>query len=118
MTMPACSICYGATVCDADQRTCEESGEWDHFACPYNACRKEILGFTIGYMDIISWVVLAIILYWTLLLGMTFGMVCFNPRDRFNMMQVKLGAKPSSVSLWSKPKMETKGRNVEESVGV
>jgi hypothetical protein len=113
MTMPACSVCYGATICEADQRTCEESGEWDHFACPYNACRKEILGFTIGYMDTIAWIVLGVILYWTLLLGMTFGMVCFNPRDRFNMMQVKLGTKPSSASVWTKPNEEAKNEKEE-----
>ena len=111
--MPACSVCYGATICEADQRTCEESGEWDHFACPYNACRKEILGFTIGYMDTIAWIVLGVILYWTLLLGMAFGMVCFNPRDRFNMMQVKLGTKPSSASVWTKPNEEAKNEKEE-----
>jgi hypothetical protein len=97
MTMPACSVCYGATICEADERTCDES-VWNSNACPYNACRQQILAYIISIMDVIAWTTLGFILYWTLLLAMTFGLVCYNPRDKYNKMQVKLGLKPSAES--------------------
>ena len=97
MTMPACSVCYGATICEADERTCDES-VWNSNACPYNACRQQILAYVISIMDVIAWTTLGFILYWTLLLAMTFGLVCYNPRDKYNKMQVKLGLKPSAES--------------------
>jgi hypothetical protein len=101
MTMPACSVCYGATICEADQGTCvarQEAGEWDDVSCPYNACRQQILSYMISYIDIIAWCVFGFLFYWTLLLAMTFGLVCYNPRDKYNKMQVKLGIKPSAES--------------------
>ena len=97
MTMPACSVCYGATICEADERTCDES-VWNSNACPYNACRQQILAYIISIMDVSAWTTLGFILYWTLLLAMTFGLVCYNPRDKYNKMQVKLGLKPSAES--------------------
>lgn len=106
MVETTCSECYGATCCDADPYACDYgvpglfNGTYNN-ACPYNACRKNLLNHIIKNFDNVSIAILSLTLYIFIMMVLTTTLVCFNPRSRWNMMQVKYGLKPSTQRRYS-----------------
>lgn len=119
MQETTCSECYGATCCDADPYACDYgvpglfNGTYNN-ACPYNACRKNLLKHIIDNFDAVSIAILSLTLYILIMIVLTITLVCFNPRSRWNMMQVKYGLKPSTQRRYKVKKTSRKPSKKKE----
>jgi hypothetical protein len=88
-----CQKCaeYSITMCEADRIVCDATADQFGPACPYNACRKELLEYISDIATPISYTILAFVIFQLIFLVLACMLICYTERDSLEKQMIKAG---------------------------